>query len=333
LSATACSGSATSSVAARVGDTEITDAEVTDEFQQRAEAPQLASELAADEGDSLEESLRANVLTELIRSEIVQQAADERGIDISESEIAAQRASVVESVGGEESFQQILEESNVSDEQLQTTLRDQAIQTAIGEELADDVTDEQVRQAFEEDPQGQYGETVDVRHILTETRAQAQEAIDRIESGEDFAEVARDVSIDPGSAENGGDLGTVPRGATVPAFEEAAFDAEVGELVGPVETEFGFHVIEVTERNPAPSFDEVSDDVRQQLEAQAASQAFNEFIVDFVDGLDLDVDDQYGTWDATNLAVVPEQQTPPATELELPPPTEAPPAPSETPAG
>ena len=72
----------------------------------------------------------------------------------------------------------------------------------------------------------------------------------RIEGGEDFADVATQMSDDPGSGSNGGDLGWFGPGRMVDAFEEAAFGAEVGELVGPIETDFGFHLIEVTHRAP-----------------------------------------------------------------------------------
>ena len=195
----------------------------------------------------------------------------------------------------------MLDDANISDEELRSNLIDQAIQTQIIDELAGEVDDEAVRTAYEEDPGGQYGEQVQVRHILTETRKQAANAIDRIESGEEFSEVASDVSTDPGSAERGGDLGQVTRGMTVEPFENAAFGAEVGELVGPVETDFGFHVLEVTDKTPAPEFSQVEGDIRQQL----AQQQFGQFITDFASGLEIEVDPAYGSWDAQQLVVVP----------------------------
>lgn len=311
----ACSGGAGSSVAATVGDAEITVAEVDAAYANRAEASGVASELAGDESGAVEENLKAQVLTNLIRVEVLRQAAEDRNIEVSDEEIAEQRERLVEEAGGEEALQQVLDESNVSDEELQGNLRDQVIQNKITEQLTDDVTDEEVRAAFEEDPQGQFGPKVEVRHILTENRADAREAIDRIESGEDFADVARDVSVDTTSAQNGGDLGQVPRGATVPAFEKAAFNAETGELVGPVESQFGFHVLEVTDEVAAADFADVEGEIRSQLESAAGGQAFNEYITEFVSGLQIEVDEQYGAWDDTTVSVVPEQ---PATGSEAP---------------
>jgi parvulin-like peptidyl-prolyl isomerase len=102
-------------------------------------------------------------------------------------------------------------------------------------------------------------EQVRSRHILLrvdEERSseQAREQLAalraRLAAGEDFAFLAAEVSEDPGSAAQGGDLGFFGRGQMVPEFEEAAFAAQVGELVGPVETSFGLHLIEVIERRP-----------------------------------------------------------------------------------
>lgn len=327
----ACSGSAGvsegggGSVAATVGGTDITVTEVDEAYDQRAGGPGVASELAGDESGASEENLRSGVLTTLIRTEILRQAADDQGIEVTQDDIDEQRDLLVEQLGGQEQLDQLVEQANLSEEELESNLRDQAIQAGLTAELSEEVSQQDVRTAFEEDPQNQYGPTVEVRHILTETRAQARDAIDRIEGGEDFADVARDVSTDPGSAENGGDLGEVARGATVPPFEEAAFGAEVGELVGPVQSDFGFHVIEVTDRLPASSFDEVEDEIRTQLESVSGGQAFNEYISTFVEGLDIDVDPQFGRWDAATVAVVSQAQDAAASEAPEPPlPTEVP---------
>ncbi|WP_369407537.1 peptidylprolyl isomerase [Rhodothermus marinus] len=86
-----------------------------------------------------------------------------------------------------------------------------------------------------------------------EARRQArQEALElkrQLEQGADFATLAREHSDDPGSARRGGDLGWFGRGRMVEPFEEAAFSAPIGRVVGPVETRFGYHLIEVTGRS------------------------------------------------------------------------------------
>lgn len=325
----ACTGSGGSAVAATVGDTEITAADVDEAYSLRAEAPGVASELEGSEAATVEEDLQRAVLTNLIRREILRQAAEDQGIEVTDEDIAQEREALVEQLGGQEELERVLDENNVSEEELQEELRDQAIQTKLAAQLGEDVSQDDVSTAFEEDPQNQYGPKVEVRHVLTETREEAQDAIERIEGGEDFADVARDVSTDPGSAEQGGDLGEVARGQTVPPFEEAAFEAEEGEIVGPVRSEFGFHVIEVTDTIPAPSFEDVEGEIRSQLEEVAGGQAFSDYIAGFVDDLSIEVDEQYGRWDAGSVSVVSSAQ-PETPELPTALPS-APPVPSEAP--
>ena len=99
------------------------------------------------------------------------------------------------------------------------------------------------------------------------TLALAEELRQRILDGEDFAELAQEYSDDPGSGVNGGDLGWFGHGAMVPSFEETAFALAVGEVSEPVESQFGWHLIEVTERDDARPKDEATLD-------QEKSQAF-----------------------------------------------------------
>jgi peptidyl-prolyl cis-trans isomerase C len=86
------------------------------------------------------------------------------------------------------------------------------------------------------------------RHILVNSEQECQELIERINNGEDFAQVAMAHSGCPSKAQ-GGDLGQFGPGQMVKEFNDVVFSAEVGEVVGPVQTQFGYHIIEVTERN------------------------------------------------------------------------------------
>ena len=124
-------------------------------------------------------------------------------------------------------------------------------------------------------------EQVRARHILLQvgsdrTEQQAEEQIlairDRLEAGEDFASLATELSDDPGSKARGGDLGFFGRGQMIGEFEEAAFTAQPGEVVGPVKTNFGYHLIEVEERREAgrSSFAESQEQIRGRLLSQRA---------------------------------------------------------------
>lgn len=126
------------------------------------------------------------------------------------------------------------------------------------------------------------GEEVTARHILyksdgtpaadTAARAKAESAVNRLKGGADFAALAKAESEDPGSKASGGELGAISRGKMVKEFEDAAFGAAQGDVVGPVKTPFGFHVLQVTARSAErvqPLF-EVSASIRGRLEESRA---------------------------------------------------------------
>lgn len=86
------------------------------------------------------------------------------------------------------------------------------------------------------------------RHILVTTEGAAQDLKTQMENGADFADLAREHSTCP-SGKQGGDLGTFGRGQMVPEFDRVVFSEEVGKVHGPVKTQFGFHLVEITNRH------------------------------------------------------------------------------------
>jgi peptidyl-prolyl cis-trans isomerase D len=149
--------------------------------------------------------------------------------------------------------------------------------------------DEKALRDYYQDHQEEYSqpEQVHARHILIKTQgqndpeahsdAEAQQLIraahERVNKGEDFAAVAREVSEDTSKA-SGGDLGFFGRGAMVPPFEQAAFNARPDEVVGPVKTEFGYHLIQVLEKRAAGKqpFEQVREMIRQRLAAERTAE-------------------------------------------------------------
>lgn len=110
-------------------------------------------------------------------------------------------------------------------------------------------------------------EEVHARHILVPEEAQAKAALERLKKGEDFAKVAAELSKDPGSGKEGGDLGWFAKERMVPEFAEAAFKLEKGQLSEPVKSQFGWHVIKLEDKRtkPLPTFDEVKPQIEQYL--------------------------------------------------------------------
>jgi peptidyl-prolyl cis-trans isomerase C len=131
-------------------------------------------------------------------------------------------------------------------------------------------------EAFVKDYKGE--EEVRASHILVKTEQEAKDVIAQLEKGADFAKLAKEKSIDPSKDRNAGDLGFFSKEQMVKEFAEAAFGMKKGETSKtPVKTQFGWHVIRVTDRRAAapPKFDEVKDQLRQKLAEGIAQEEIN----------------------------------------------------------
>ena len=139
------------------------------------------------------------------------------------------------------------------------------------------VKDEDIKKYFEEHKEEFVSqETVSASHILVETEEKAKDVLAKIESGEmTFEDAAKAFSTCP-SSQRGGDLGEFGKGQMVPEFDKACFEMEVGELRGPVQTQFGFHLIRLDKKNEAKpvTLEDVKDELSQHLLAEAQQKAY-----------------------------------------------------------
>lgn len=124
------------------------------------------------------------------------------------------------------------------------------------------VSSTEARKVYDQEVSGaRPEEEVRARHILVDSEQRAKEVFEKIAHGEDFGRMAKEHSKDPGSKDDGGDLGYFSRGQMVPQFEEAAFKLKKGDISSPVQTKFGWHLIKVEDRRSrgAPPFEEIKD--------------------------------------------------------------------------
>jgi peptidyl-prolyl cis-trans isomerase C len=248
-------------------------------------------------GDPQFEAAVQQIMPTLVEFEIASAYAEENGITVSENrvdqEIETIKDQIVEqaraqgmNVGREEAFQQALEQAGITEEQLREQLREQLPVQKVQERVVGDVeaSQEEVERFYEENKELQFTtpEQRCARHILfnKDEKEKAEEVKGQLQNGADFAELAKEFSQDPGSAENGGDLGCLGKRETVPNFEEAIFKTEEGEIVGPVETEFGYHVIEVTDirRKSTQPLSEVETQIREQLSTDQQAEEFSAWV-------------------------------------------------------
>ncbi|MFA9447017.1 peptidylprolyl isomerase [Egicoccus sp. AB-alg6-2] len=280
-----CGGATTPGAAATV------DGEVISRERLESAVRELTGDSAsmdAEERNELVGDTQRRVLSFLIQAQAIINLADERGITVDPAEEAARFEEDVEGFGGEEALAQQLsaQQSGLTVELYRDVLIPASLRLdLLREELLGEVEVEEV-------------ETRTVRHILVETEPEAQAIVDELADGADFAELAQQRSTDPGSGAQGGELGDNPRGAFVPPFDDAVWSATIGEVVGPVESDFGFHVLEVTDEG---SVEQAAgggsrDQAAQGQLDQLLASAFADAEVTVAPGL--------GRWDAELQQVV-----------------------------
>lgn len=142
----------------------------------------------------------------------------------------------------------------------------------IEDKIQGGITEDELKARYEKDVKGYTPpEEVRARHILVKTKEEADQVIKDLAGGGDFAKIAAEKSQDPGSKDNGGDLGFFGKGQMVPEFETAAFGMQPGDVSKePVQTQFGFHVLKVEEKRtqPVPTFEEVKPQVTEALQRE-----------------------------------------------------------------
>ena len=142
------------------------------------------------------------------------------------------------------------------------------------------VSDDEAKKFYDDNPaQFVQPERVHARHILVSDDVTLAKVVYELKGGASFDALAKQYSIDPGSAQHGGDLGEFPRGVMVPEFEKAAFELkEPGEISEPVKTQFGWHIIKLEERipeSPMP-FEQVKARILQELKEHKTQDVLQE---------------------------------------------------------
>lgn len=224
------------------------------------------------EGVTLRDSLKEEVMNKLIMDELIQQDAEEKGIEVTQEEIDEIKQNQVEMVGGEEDFKKYLESQDMTEEDFDKIIKKNIIaekhRDLVFEEA--EVTDEKVNEYFNENKE--YLEKLEASHILLETEEEARNILNQLNEGKDFAVLAEEFSLDPGSAANGGQLGQFGRGEMVEEFEMAAFDLEEGEISEPIKTDHGFHIIKLTKKI------NTIDDLRAEIEEEIKADEYRNLL-------------------------------------------------------
>lgn len=243
----------------------------------------------------LEGRLKENLIRKMVEETLIAQKAKAEGITVDAPELDAKLAEHKARFGSDKAFLSFLErtqqsEADVKEDLQKNLLRDKLFAKLLaGQEPTD--ADAEKYYAENKDKYLQK-EQITAQHILlktdkTTTDAQKKEKLAQAKKlyaeakkqGADFGEIAKRASEGP-TAQRGGDLGTFSRGRMVKQFEDAAFAAKAGDIIGPVETQFGYHVIKVNEKTEAKqrTFEEVKETILTSLKARQKSKATRELL-------------------------------------------------------
>ncbi len=275
-------------VVIQVDDETVTEEEFEQEVEQMVQQQVQMFEMQDEELpeaqiEQMRERAKGQVAQQKVDQLLLRSGAREAGIEITDAEA---RQFLEEQFDSEQERQMALQQLGISEQEAEEEMKDMLmIQEFMEREIGEiDISEEEARQFFEQNrEQFEEQEQVRARHILMEDEADVGELEDikeQIEAGEaDFARMAEEHSEDP-SAQEGGDLGFFGRQEMVEPFAEEAFDMVPGEIRGPVQTQFGHHLIKVEEVQEGEDvgFEDVRDQVVQQLQQQQQQQKAQQIV-------------------------------------------------------
>jgi peptidyl-prolyl cis-trans isomerase C len=280
-------------VVARVNGESITKVE----FERAVEA--LEGRAGAPVPANQRDAIYRRVLDELVGYTLLSQEAAARKVTVPDAELDARMAQIQGQFPDPAAFAKLLAERKITMETVRNdTRRDLVVARLLQGEVESKaaVKPEQIADFYAKNPdQFKESEKVRASHILitaakdadaatrTAARAKADGILKEVKAGKDFAALAKQHSQDPGSGPQGGDLGFFEQGQMVGPFNDAAFSMKPGTTSGIVETDFGYHIIRVVERQEGRTVP--LDEVRPQLEQFLLQQNRREQTAAFVDGL------------------------------------------------
>ena len=204
------------------------------------------------------EMMRQNTLDNLVRFEIYKQDAESKGIKISDKDVDAEFDKMVKMYGGEEKLQAALKENNLTEEKMKEYTKTNLLMQQYQEKMMKEMepTEKELKKYYDEHKDE--FKTAEASHILVKTKEEAEAIKKELDGGADFAKLAKEKSLDTGSAENGGSLGQFTPGQMVKEFDEKVFSMKPGEISDPVKTQFGYHIIKL---------EKISDDFNSAKDA------------------------------------------------------------------
>lgn len=253
---------------AKVYEEEISEDQLSDEYEvfKNIYIKQFGEDAMTQKGEdgrSLEETLKEQILDKIIMEKIIEKESKDMEIEVSDEEIEEKVEEYIAMTGGEDEFNEFLKGNDLTRDYFVENLRKEILVNKHKDAFIEgvEVSDKEAKDFFEANKEKL--EVIRASHILLKTEEEAEKVLERIKAGEDFEQLAKDLSVDKASALIGGDLGYFTKGTRIAEFEDVAFDLEQGELSDIVKTEVGYHIIKLVDRKD--EFEELEEEINMVL--------------------------------------------------------------------
>ncbi|MGL4796438.1 MAG: peptidylprolyl isomerase [Paraclostridium sp.] len=248
------------------------------------------------DGVKYKDELKKGILTQMVQEELVYEEAKKENLEAKKEEVESKFKELKASIEKDKDYAKFLSDNDIDEEFLKSQLKkDLSIQNYKAKFDKDTkIPEDDIKTYYEENKDKYKEDKVKASHIListvdektekamTETKKKeakkkAEEIYKKVKDGEDFAKLAKEYSEDEYSATNGGDLGFFEKGKMVPEFELAAFSLDKGKISEIIETQYGYHIIKVTDKiYKQYSYDEVKDKIKEVLLYQKYTEKVKE---------------------------------------------------------
>ncbi len=317
LSMASCGGLLDTS-AARVNGKEISAEAIEAELESFRKTERYKQLAGQGDIEAVERQYLQGVLATLVRRAVLTPVAREEGLEVTPEDVEAELDLIQADFADENAFEEALKEEALTLPQLKDFIADRLIEERLREVVTGDVgaSEEEIAEFYESNI-ANYQQTC-TQHILVADQGEARLIAAQLQgaaAGEVdrlFDKLAAERSQDSSNAKSGGDLGCNPPGQFVGPFEEAMAQLEIGEISDPVQTEFGWHIIRVNDRETA-SLNEVRDQIAEQLSTPLQDEAWREYLANLYEEANVTIDPSYGVLDfASGQITDPDATTVPA---------------------
>jgi foldase protein PrsA len=302
-------GEALAPAAAVVNGDKITTSQVSSALHRFEKTDQFSQLAQQQDPNSVRRQFEQGYLGQQIRRRVIAGEANRLDVTVSDAAVQDQIDQIKQRLGSEQAFQNALAAQGLTMDQLETAIRDQLLEQQVKQKVtAEAAPSEATLRSYYRSHTSDYTRTR-AQHILVKDKNLAArlstklQAAPRAKVDSLFAKLAKQYSTDKSNSNKGGDLGYTTPGQFVPEFDTAMAKLKVGEVSDPVKTQFGYHVIRVTDRKVA-SFSEVRNDVEQSVAGSKEDQIFQRWLIAAYQRADVKVNSRYGELDIKTQQIV-----------------------------